>query len=482
MSYSHWLNWCRLCAKDDVGGNVKVYTNADKWGQWDNVLVMAIRRYFEVHMRLEDDLSSVLCTECYTLISELIDFSEHVTKVQAIFEILRRNETEPGKPLDVTALRQQYGLGADDWTHIIKPMPGLSLIENQEDEKPTSQLDETKQEFIDLGDRQIGKDMDEDSRAHSQIEEFEDVLLAGPTTLNRSDEYSPGKDDIKSEIEDKPKYLESFSSVDKDDDHEKDDKEMVQMELDKDQGKMSTKRCLMECRNCGKSYRNRGSYEKHLEQLCHRLDRKPPNKIDRKIACDICHKVLSSAAALKLHKEGIHDNAKPFICDSCGKQLKTITALNEHKLVHTEDRPFQCDVCQAGFKNKARLKIHHQIHEEPHFECDICGKRLQTRRTWNMHKVVHNEERKLKCEVCGALFKRSKTLKTHLLSHTGLRPYVCQYCGKTFACNANCRSHKLKKHPKEVALEEGEGLSARLSVPTLEELRVMTQKIPKDAS
>ncbi|XP_023032531.1 zinc finger protein weckle isoform X2 [Drosophila willistoni] len=186
---------------------------------------------------------------------------------------------------------------------VANSMPGLPSIENQEDE--------TKPEFIDLRERQIDKDVNADS----------------PKTLNLSE--------IKSEIEDKPNFLETFSSVEKDDDDEKDDKEMAQMVLNKDEGKMSTKRYLMECRKCGKSYRYRGSYVKHIEK--------------------------------------------------CPKQLKTITALNEHKLVHTEVR----DVCQAGFKDKARLKIHHQNHEEPYFECYICGQRLKTFRTWNMHNLAH---------------------------------------------------------------------------------------------
>ncbi|XP_017014634.2 zinc finger protein weckle [Drosophila takahashii] len=492
---SHWLNWCRLCAKDDARGNVKVQMSGK--GTWDNVLIMAIRKYFEVHMKLDDELSSVLCTECYTLISELIDFAEHVTKVQAIFEVLRRTETEPGKQLDVAELRQQYGLCEDDWTHIIKPMQVPEIDSGQDASeihlnqarvlrespleikisgsqmtphpKNSLEIEIPKQEFIDIGPILLEKN-------ENQLD-MDDVLVELPGEELSQSRVDSTNSSVYQEQDVKPEMLDSSDEFQAE--------ESQQMNLvtaapnaSESSAEEKAKRGRMNCEKCGKVYRNRASYEKHLERVCRRIERRV--KVDKTTTtCDLCNKTLSSVTALKLHKEGIHQNVKPYICDSCGKQLKTITALNEHKLVHTDNRPFECTVCKAGFKNRARLKAHYQIHAEPSFVCNICGKKLQTRRTWNMHKVVHSEERRLKCDVCGALFKRSKTLKTHLLSHTGLRPYVCNYCGKSFACNANCRSHKLKKHPQEVQQEDGVKLSSRLNVPTLEELRVMTQKLPK---
>lgn len=45
----HWVSWCRLCAKDDARGNVKVYSS-EKENDWNSVLLMAIRKYFDVHV------------------------------------------------------------------------------------------------------------------------------------------------------------------------------------------------------------------------------------------------------------------------------------------------------------------------------------------------------------------------------------------------------------------------------------------------
>ncbi|KAH8362041.1 hypothetical protein KR200_004892 [Drosophila serrata] len=509
---SHWLSWCRLCAKDDARRNVKVQMS-DETGTWDNVLVMAIRKYFEVHMRTEDELSSVLCTECYTLISELIDFAEHVTKVQAIFEVLRRTEREPDKRLDVAALRHQYGLGEDDWTHIIKPMAGSDMEELPEFGKRRLGLQEeslpqggTGEELImirdaDSSQRTYSKGiLESDVRRKQEFIDIDPILLENNMHISHTNQL--GMDDMLVEVpqhDESRMYITSTYSGSSEEEEVDIKPELMTADLEflpittneisslvtlakprTADGELtadeSGKRSCMICERCGKVYKNRASYEKHREGECRKIERRA--KADRTTTatttCDLCNKTLSSATALKMHKEGMHNNVKPFICDSCGKQLKTITALNEHKLVHTDNRPFECTTCKASFKNLARLKAHNQIHAEPSFVCNICGKKLQTRRTWNMHKVVHSEERRLKCDVCGALFKRSKTLKTHLLSHTGLRPYVCNYCGKSFACNANCRSHKVKKHPLEMQQENAAGhFPSRLSVPTLEELRVM---------
>ncbi|XP_017100903.2 zinc finger protein weckle [Drosophila bipectinata] len=177
-------------------------------------------------------------------------------------------------------------------------------------------------------------------------------------------------------------------------------------------------------------------------------------------------------------KDNIHGGLRLFVCDCCGKQLKTFSSLVEHKLVHTDEKPCICTICNAGFKNKARLKVHIQTHGEPSFVCNICGKKLQTRAILNKHKYVHIEERRFKCDICYTGCKNSTAMKIHLLGHIGLRPYVCEYCGKSFASNTNCRSHKWKKHSAEAALED-ENKSSRVPVPTLEELRAITREIAK---
>ncbi|XP_034487858.1 zinc finger protein weckle-like isoform X2 [Drosophila innubila] len=192
----------------------------------------------------------------------------------------------------------------------------------------------------------------------------------------------------------------------------------------------------------------------------------------RPVTCNICNKELANENSLKQHEERVHMKKKPVVCDSCGKRVSNFSELKEHMLVHTEERPFACPVCNASFKNQKRLKIHSQSHGTPKYECEICGKKLQTRAIWNKHKYVHTNERRFKCSICGTAVKNSTALKVHLLSHTGLRPYACKYCNKAFASGVNCRDHKIKKHPEEFAKDDDK--SSRIqSVPTLDELRAL---------
>lgn len=117
---SDWIYWCRLCARDDV-----VYKVRER----DDDLVRIISKCFDVEvcysfsqptdssyisfphtqMTLEEpELGSMLCEECYSVIGQLITFSDSVSKVQAIFELLRHSEPQDSQDLD--ALRLEYGL------------------------------------------------------------------------------------------------------------------------------------------------------------------------------------------------------------------------------------------------------------------------------------------------------------------------------------------------------------------------------------
>ncbi|XP_034488097.1 zinc finger protein weckle-like [Drosophila innubila] len=129
-----WLNWCRLCVKDDVRGNINVYASDDA-----TALNSAITKYFDVQMRQEDKLSGVLCKECYDLITKLPKFAERVNKVQTIFKTLQRSKSR--KQLDVEALRKKYGLQDVDWMHIIKP-----VLENENN--TNNQIEEKEEDLM----------------------------------------------------------------------------------------------------------------------------------------------------------------------------------------------------------------------------------------------------------------------------------------------------------------------------------------------
>lgn len=253
-----------------------------------------------------------------------------------------------------------------------------------------------------------------------------------------------------------------------------------------------------ECQECKRKYKNPNVYRKHMETMhnvfieslpdymctiCNKdyftesrlkvhMRAHLPEKDRLTVPCPYCDRKFSQRCSMRQHINGFHRQMRPYICDQCGRRCKTMAALNEHQLVHTNECPFECEICHRRFKNKPRLKSHLETHTGSTHICPVCGLQLNTRRTLRAHLLVHSDEKRFKCQFCDAAFKRSKAFKNHLILHTGMRPYKCNFCGKAFSNGSNCRAHKRKCHPKELAEEEASGRKASpVPVPKLEDLK-----------
>uniref|UniRef100_A0A0A1X0E7 Zinc finger protein weckle n=1 Tax=Zeugodacus cucurbitae TaxID=28588 RepID=A0A0A1X0E7_ZEUCU len=368
--------------------------------------------------------------------------------------------------------------------------------DDDEEEDENEQLQDTKKEEHE--DKLKSENAEEDCENYNLEEEEEDIEQNDDT-----DEYVGGeksaqvnKIDSSSRVRKKrrgrqPKYQTSTE-------HAPDE-----AESDDDANDNSQTSYKYECSICQKKYKNPTSYRKHIMEKhnqepdipdfkCETCNKIYPterqlqiharthlaleDKLD--IPCPYCERKFTKVSVMRQHVQGIHENKKPYICDECGRSLKTLAALAEHKLVHTNDTPFECEVCQRAFKNKARLKVHLETHNDSSYICTECGLKLNTRRTLKMHMLVHSDAKRYKCDFCPAAFKRTKALKNHLILHTGMRPYKCNFCEKTFSNGSNCRSHKKKMHALELAEEEAMGKKAEaVTVPKLEELRSSTNVV-----
>ncbi|KAI8121010.1 Zinc finger protein weckle [Lucilia cuprina] len=221
------------------------------------------------------------------------------------------------------------------------------------------------------------------------------------------------------------------------------------------------------CSVCSKEFLTRSSLRLHMRNHL-------PDEEKYNVPCPYCERKFSQVGAMKQHVKGIHHQMKPFICDQCGKECKTMAALTEHQLVHTDECPFECEVCHKRFKNKPRLKSHMDTHTKSLYKCPDCDLELNTRRTLLQHRLVHSDVKRFKCEFCDAAFKRSKALKNHLILHSGLRPYKCNFCNRSFSNGSNCRAHKKRAHRKQLEEEEANGkVAERVPIPKLEELKTV---------
>ncbi|XP_061398244.1 transcription factor grauzone-like [Musca vetustissima] len=201
------------------------------------------------------------------------------------------------------------------------------------------------------------------------------------------------------------------------------------------------------CSECGKDFFRRGSLEKHRllhvpeEQRqfqCNECEKKFASESLRtqhikvthlyvKLICDICGKAFRERHSFQRHLAEHTGGPTPNIeCDICGMKLTSIYGLNRHKrLRHTEENMQEqvCPHCSKVSPNIAAHKSHIQY--------------------------SHTMQRRHACHLCEKAFRRPKELKEHLSTHTGEALYTCPHCPRTFISNANMHKHRKNEHPKE---------------------------------
>ncbi|XP_043394776.1 zinc finger protein 850 [Chelonia mydas] len=187
------------------------------------------------------------------------------------------------------------------------------------------------------------------------------------------------------------------------------------------------------CGECGKSFRLKGNFVKHLRSHA---------KV-RPYKCTECEKSFNCQSELLRHQM-IHRGEKPYKCSECEKSYSRKVYLLNHQRVHTGERPFQCTVCEKSFRQKAVLISHQRLHtgERP-YQCTQCGKSFTQQSKLTNHYRVHTGERPYKCTQCDNSFSEKSKLNNHYRVHTGERPYKCTQCEKSY-----CRKEYLLNHQR----------------------------------
>lgn len=430
-----WMQWCRLCAREDQNNShVNVFFEDEK----GLPLSDTINKCFSIDINHFNDWPSMICMQCFSLAKSIMTLAQRTAKVHAMFAELLDGEDD----LDADKIKVRYELHTMSNVKFDLKVP--VVIDAQEYSEMPIEMNE---QMIDVDElHYIDNDILNTNSASSAIKIEE-------------------TDDDKLEHSDQDYTTHRYDSSDDDDDDESLKSEVFSDELSAEDKKLKKRKNV-------KIEKTDDVAKKRKNQR--RIQTEP-------IQCSICPKSFYRTQFLRRHMEKSHGitmkEAEPkppleFVCEECGKKCKTYWALRGHQLTHSTERPLKCAHCDKLFKNKQTLKIHEDIHNQTNYICVICGLKLNTRRTLRMHMVVHSDQKQHKCDYCGNEYKRAKALKNHLILHTGLKPYTCDFCDRTFANGSNCRSHKKKAHPVELAAMEAAGKNKiAAGIPKLEDLR-----------
>ncbi|XP_053960055.1 zinc finger protein weckle-like [Anastrepha ludens] len=528
-----WHYWCRLCAKIDTHSENIFYEHQPQitysGGKSDDnrcTMAVAIGKYFYVQIKHDDDLPKLLCTECISLVTTLLDFNERVVKVQEMYAELQSSQI--GNNVDFQSTRLKYGILKEDPAQLYMNRYGEDCFTEKFDQASIADMHNFEIKLI----TEIPSDgiqADEGSHAlEFEGTEGEDPFAGGvivetseTQTLCAIKECDGESNDgklsdfiplnaqnklLKTEINTNEKG--GSSKKDKklkliDTNRKRSNKNSFGKKLEKcntgTEGKSTDDKYF--CSTCSLHFQRPGNYRVHMKKShgivyeldpficpqCHKsfktgyklnrhIKTHQPLSEKRIFPCPQCDRKFQTKDYVARHIKFVHEDIRPFICEECGEGTRTETTLREHMLIHTDLAPFECEICKKGFKNESRLKNHMEIHSSSKHICRECGLQLNSRVTFNRHMLVHSDIMRHKCDYCGRAFKRAKTLKNHLILHSGLKPYTCDFCDRTFATGANCRTHKRKSHPEELATLEASGEKTYTkNIPRLSVLKTVTQ-------
>ncbi|XP_049276837.1 zinc finger protein weckle-like isoform X2 [Anopheles funestus] len=472
-----WKTWCRLCANEKAV--LKLESVHD--------INAVISTMLDVSILEIKDVPPNICEECLSFVNKLEHFKEKCNQTNRLFDYLSKYSPMGVQKFDMQQIRSTF-LGKQEMENVASQLCEV--------------LDMESKHFLNIDPEHVAQHIEEIEKVEDgNAEDFyqvESLAIASAQSEFENNENTEQWEMLEVEMDDYSNQMEANDEniedvFDKESDSRQSEvvnrtpkrtsrrQQSIQLADNSanDESLSSNTRHntrqsanktasipqAFQCKICLKTF-NSSTYLRRHEVIHLPQDEK------HRYSCTICHKMFNKSFNLKAHMRMTHEGVKPFICEECGKTFSSKGALKEHYIVHTEERPFQCAYCSKQFKNAARLKTHEDTHNDTLYVCPHCGLKLNTKRTLNMHMVVHSDQKKFKCQECGNEYKRSKALKAHLILHTGLRPYQCPFCDKTFANGSNCRSHKKKFHPRELAaLEAAGGHKPTANIPKLEHLQ-----------
>lgn len=182
--------------------------------------------------------------------------------------------------------------------------------------------------------------------------------------------------------------------------------------------------------------------------------------------CDVCGKEYDSKTALQRHNLFLHNKRIPFFCEFCGFPTYHQDSLKEHLIKDHSDVTFNCTECGDLFSEKFNFDTHMATHTEKKiFNCKYCGSRFRKLDNFKFHLKLHNrketsdsylvesedfrhgfETRRFTCKNCGESFNDQDLYNNHIKTHS---ISVCRLCGIAFNSDSDLNNHLHKVHPSK---------------------------------
>lgn len=165
------------------------------------------------------------------------------------------------------------------------------------------------------------------------------------------------------------------------------------------------------------------------------------------LECETCGKSVERNR-MEGHRNR-HEGIRPYKCPAqdCDTEFHCKISLRLHFNNRHSTNEFNCELCGKIYNSRKTLYHHkRETHAEKQFQCDQCDQKFVSNARLNRHKVTHTDLREHKCPHCPKEFHRSNNLKVHLRSHTKEKPFECPLCDKAFGYQRLLRSHLERKH------------------------------------
>uniref|UniRef100_A0A8D0LXB8 Zinc finger protein 496 n=1 Tax=Sus scrofa TaxID=9823 RepID=A0A8D0LXB8_PIG len=174
--------------------------------------------------------------------------------------------------------------------------------------------------------------------------------------------------------------------------------------------------------------------------------------------CPNCGKIFRWRVNFIRHLRSRREQEKPHECSVCGELFSDSEDLDGHLEAHEAQKPFRCGACGKSFRLNSHLLSHRRIHLQPD-RLEIVKRREQVASGTvggDSDELLAKNKAKLpyQCCECGKVFQRHDHLARHL-SNTHMdkpRPFQCRYCVKRFSQNSDLLRHErlhMKRRSKQ---------------------------------